>query len=327
MDPYLVLGVDRGASQEEILKAYRSLAAKHHPDKNPDNISESSDKFKQINAAFELISDDQKRKHYDFFGKSHAPTFSFRSRNSVDDIFDNIFSNVFGDQKKSKLRLKISLLEAYLGCSKIVKSEKHKLCDFCKGTGSSSWQPCSKCDNKGFVFTNNGSLRIQTSCSNCNGRGSISLEKCKDCLSKGYTIDYVKDVSVLVPRGIEEGAQIRLANASADGSDLFIVINIEKDLNIFREGKNLIGSMEVPYHILVLGGDINYDLFGTKINIKIRPKTNAGSRIRIKNQGMPNYHNPNLKGDLFIDLKLKMPKTVTKEYEDAILELSKIQLE
>lgn len=327
MDPYQILGVNRNSSQEEILKAYRLLAAKHHPDKNPESPSESAEKFKQICAAFELIGDDQKRKKYDLFGRSHAPTFSFRSRNSVDDIFDNIFSHVFGDQKNSKLRVKISLVEAYLGCSKIVKSEKHKSCESCKGTGSSSWAPCSKCDNKGFVFTNNGPLRIQTSCSNCNGKGSISLQKCKDCLSKGYIVDYVKDVIVLIPQGVEDGSQIRIADSAADGSDLFIVVNIEKDANITREGRNLIGNMEVPYHILVLGGNLDYDLFGTMLNIKIKPRTNAGSRIRIKNQGMPNSLNPNLKGDLFIDLKLKMPKNLTKQHEEIIQELSKIKID
>lgn len=327
MDPYQILGVTRDASQEEILKAYRLLATKYHPDKNPENPTESAEKFKQVCAAFELIGDDQKRKKYDFFGRSHAPTFSFRSRNSVDDIFDNIFSHVFGDQKNSKLRVKISLIEAYLGCSKVVKSEKHKSCESCRGTGSVSWEPCSKCDNKGFVFTNNGPLRIQTSCSNCNGKGSISVQKCKDCLSKGYIVDYIKDVVITIPQGVEEGTQIRMASAAADGSDLFVIVNIEKDLNITRDGKNLIGSTEVPYHILVLGGDIDYDLFGTKIAIKINPKTNAGSRIRIKNQGMPNPSNSKLKGDLFVDLKLKIPKTLTKQHEEIIQELSKIQID
>jgi molecular chaperone DnaJ len=328
-DPYEILGVSKTASQEEILRAYRQLATKYHPDKNLDSPKEAAEKFKEISAAFDLVGDEQKRKQYDFYSSSSFPTFSFRNRNSVDDVFENIFSQFFGDQKNcqnvSKVRIKISLKEAYLGCSKKVNSEKHKTCEACKGTGSSIWEPCSKCDNKGFIITNNGSFKVQVSCANCSGRGSVSVQKCKDCSSKGYVVEFVKEIDIEIPPGIEDGSQIRKAGEAADGSDFFVAVNIEKDQKFIREGRSLVGSLEIPYSTLVLGGEVDYEVFGTNIKIKLVPKINAGSRIRIKNQGMPFVQNPKIKGDLFVDIKLKMPKVISEEHKKLLAKLSKIE--
>lgn len=324
-NPYEVLGVDRKATQEEITSAYRLLATKWHPDKNLDNPKEAAEKFKEIAAAFELLGDELKRKNYDFY-TTQIPTFSFKSRNSVDDIFDNILSQVFGDQKNSgsKVRLKVSLKEVYYGCSKTIKTEKHKFCDYCKGTGSSSWQKCEKCNGQGFIFSNSGNMKIRSSCVNCQGKGSTSVQKCKDCLGKGYSIDSTKDVQIKVPPGIEDGSQIRLAGEAPDGNDLFVVVQVEKDNLFVRDGKILIGSLEVSYPTLVLGGEVVFDLFGKKININIRPKSNAGTRIRIKGEGMPLVQNPSVKGDLFLDIKLKMPESIDKEQEKLLKKLLKI---
>jgi len=328
-DPYEILGVERSATRDDIVKAYRALAIKFHPDKNPENTEEASSKFKEVSEAFEVLSDDNKRHQYDFYGQTQFPSFSFRSRNSVDDVFDNMFSQFFGDQRQaptgSRTRIKISLAESYLGCSKTVKVEKHKSCEACKGTGSSSWSPCPKCDKKGFVFTTNGPMRIQSSCTNCNGRGSTPADRCSGCSGQGYTVDFVRDVVVKIPQGIDDGSQIRLAGEGSDGNDLFLVVNVEKDASFTRHDKFLIGSIEVPYYTLVLGGSAEIDVFGTKIVLNIQPRLNAGSRIRIKNQGMPLPNNPAIKGDLLVDIKLKMPNEITKEHEKVLRRLAKIQ--
>lgn len=326
IDPYATLGVSKSATQDEILKAYRALALKYHPDKNPENPKEASAKFKNVIKAFEIIGDPEKRKSYDFYGSSSFPTFNFRTRNSVDDVFSNIFSQFFGNQKQgsSKIRLKISLTEAYFGCTKKIAIDKNKSCDPCKGTGSILWESCTSCGGRGFVFTGQGPFRIQSPCSFCSARGSVSKQSCKDCNGKGYILDFVKELEIKIPPGIDEGGYIRLAEES-DGNDLYVVVNIEKDRDFVRQDKALIGSMEVPYHKLVLGGDVVFDVFGTKLNIKINPKTNAGARIRIKGQGMPYLQNPSLKGDLFIDLKLKMPKDLSPEYINILDLLAKIE--
>jgi len=329
MDPYSVLGVAKTSSHDEIVKAYRLLATKYHPDKNPDSPREAAEKFKEVSAAFELIGDEQKRQRFDLFGTSNPPpSFSFRSRNSVDNVFDNIFSQFFGEQKSqfggSKVRIKVSLKDVYLGSTKKIKTEKRSLCDPCKGTGSSEWEPCVGCSSKGFIFVNNGPLKIQTSCSVCLGKGSVSKLKCETCKGDGYLVDLVKEVDVKIPAGIADGTQIRLANAAADGNDLFVVVNAEKDDLFSRENKFLVGHVDVSYPVLVMGGEIPYDVFGTKLSIKIPPRTKTGVRLRIKNQGMPLLSDPNIKGDLLVEIRLKMPKELSKPHEKMLSRLLKM---
>jgi molecular chaperone DnaJ len=327
MDPYQVLGVNRKATQDEIARAYRTLAAKHHPDRNPENQQESAAKFKEVTAAFEMIGSEDKRKRYDLYGEQ-PPSFSFRSRNSVDDVFDNIFEHVFGNQKRgpggSKMRVRISLKEAFTGCERTVQAEKHKFCDTCKGTGSSSWEPCHHCSGRGFVIVGSGQMRVQSSCAQCHGRGSLSKTKCDNCQGKGYNVDSVKDVVVRIPPGIDDGSQIRMAGEAADDGDLFVVVNVDRDENFARQDRMLMGGVDVPYHLLVMGGSVSLDLFGVKISVKVPPRTPAGSRVRIKGQGMPFLQNPAVRGDLFVDLRLKMPKSVCKEHEKLLKALAKL---
>ncbi|NBT57179.1 J domain-containing protein [bacterium] len=326
-DPYQVLGVGKDASQEEITRAYRSLATKFHPDKNPQNPSEAAEKFKEISAAFEILGDDKRRRDYDFYS-SGVPSFSFRSRNSVDNVFDNIFSQVFGDQRSpsaSKVRMRVSLAEAYHGCEKTVPVEKHSSCDSCKGTGSSEWNRCAKCEGRGFVMASNGPMKMQVSCSFCQGRGSMSVKKCGGCKGKGYLVDSVRSVEVKIPPGVDEGSHIRLAGEAGDGGDLFVVVSVDKDDKIARKDGFLVGRIEVPYSTLVLGGEEDFSLFGSTLKVRISPRLNAGTRLRIKGQGMPSLHNPSVRGDLLLDVCLKMPGDLTKEHSKAIERLSKIE--
>jgi molecular chaperone DnaJ len=319
-DPYKILGLTKDATQEDIVKAYRNLASKWHPDKNPDNPSESTARFKERSRAFEILGDEQKRRNYDFYGSSNFPSFTFRTRNPVDDIFDNMFSKVFGNQRESRIRVKVSLEEAYFGCSKTVSLEKKGSCSGCKGTGSLKWDSCKKCSGKGFVLTSEGHFRIQAACVNCHGRGSIPSEHCKDCAGKGYVVLSSRQIEISIPPGIEEGSQIKVSDS---GEDLFVLVVLEKNSLISKNERDLFGKIEVPYSKLVLGGDWEYDLFGKKISIKINPMTKTGSRLKIKEQGMPNVHNPQIKGDLFLDVSLKMPDATTKEFEKVLSKLSK----
>lgn len=325
-DPYRVLGVGKDASQEEINKAYRLLATKFHPDKNPQNPSEAAEKFKEISAAFEILGNEQRRRDYDFYS-SGVPSFSFRSRNSVDSVFDNIFSQVFGDQRHpaSKVRVRVSLAEAYHGCDKTVPVEKHRSCGSCKGTGSSEWSRCSKCEGRGFVIASNGPMRMQMSCAFCQGRGSVSVKKCGECKGKGHLIDSVRNVEIKIPPGVDEGNQVRLAGEGSDGGDLFIVVSVDKDESISRQGGFLIGRLEVPYSKLVLGGEEDFNLFGSSFKVKIAPRLNAGTRIRLKGQGMPSLRDSSVRGDLLLDVCLKMPGDMTKEHSKAIERLLKIE--
>jgi len=203
-DPYLVLGVGPDASQEEINKAFRFLAAKHHPDKNPDDKEAAAERFKEVAAAYELLGDSDRRRQYDAYKSGRLSGFGFRSRNSVDDMFDNLFSQFFGKGRPnpsvSKSKIKISLSEAFRGCSKVVKSESHEPCKDCSGTGSSEWARCSHCDGSGFLFTSEGPMKIQTACVQCSGRGSVSKQSCRFCNGRGQVVARLKEVEVNIPQ-------------------------------------------------------------------------------------------------------------------------------
>lgn len=329
MDPYRVLGVDRKAAQDEIAKAYRSLAAKHHPDRNPGNVEEASARFKEVTAAWEMISTEEKRRRHDFYGANPAP-FSFRSRNSVDDVFDNLFSQFFGGPNRqgpgsARSRVRVTLEEAFRGCSRTVKSEGREMCPACTGTGSTQWARCNACGGGGFVFTSDGQMRIQTSCTVCSGRGSTPSQSCGGCNGRGYRIVSEKDVEVAIPAGVEDGTQIRAPGESPNGGDLFVVVSVERHPSISRQGKDLLSHVEVPYTTLVLGGEAKILLFGSEISIKIPRGTRSGARVRLPGQGMPHMQNPSFRGDLFVDLALKVPSKVTKEHESLLQRLAKIE--
>lgn len=328
MDPYKVLGVDRKATQEEIAKAYRSLAAKHHPDRNPDNPAEAAVRFKEVTAAWEMVGTEDKRRRHDFAG--HMPSFSFRSRNSVDDVFDNLFSQFFGGPHgqrpaSARARVKVTLEEAFRGCSRSVKSEGREACSSCTGTGSAQWTKCQACGGSGFVVTSDGHMRIQTSCARCSGRGSTAAQSCAGCNGRGYRIISEKEVEVNIPAGVEDGTQIRVSGESPNGGDLYVVVAVERHPGLERQQRNLLGSVEVPYHALVMGGDARFALFGSEIVVKVPKGTRPGTRVRIPGQGMPHIQNPSARGDLFLDIRLKMPAGVTKEHEKLLSKLAKLE--
>lgn len=327
-DLYKVLGLTPSASREDVHKAFRSLAAKYHPDRNPDNAAEASMMFKEVSAAFEILGDDSKRKQYDMRrdGRWH-PSFSFRSRNSVDDIFNNMFSQFFGDQRPSgsRVRVKVTLEEAYFGCSKKVDVENHQFCESCKGTGASSWEPCVRCAGKGFFAISEGSFNARSSCMDCGGRGSKPKEKCSSCSGRGYELIGSKQMEVNIPPGVDNGFQIRVAGGGHGGEDLFLSVMVDKHENLERRDHFLIGRVDVVYSKLVLGGVEEFDLFGSKISLKIPPRSVPGTKLRMKGKGMPLPQNPELRGDLILELRLKIPVVLTKEYEEILSKLMKIE--
>lgn len=305
-DYHKILGVNKNSSLEEINKAYRNLVIKYHPDKNQDE--QAIEKFKEIQEAYENL-------------KVSKPVFSFNIKNSVDDVFDNVFSKVFGNQKDykiSKVRLKISLEESYRGCEKDIEIEKNNFCENCLGTGGSSWISCKKCNGKGFIYKNE-SITIQSSCSYCSGRGNIIDKKCNNCSGNGFFIGDKKNKTISIPAGISDGTQIRLSGENF-GDDLYVVVNVQKDNLFDRKDDNLICDLEVPYHILVFGGNVNFLIFKESINIKIKPRTRTGSKIFINGLGFPSLDSKN-RGRLQLNINLKLPDKMTKEHKQLIEKL------
>lgn len=259
-DYYSILGLNnKSATQEEISKSYKELALRYHPDKNPDNLKFATEKFKEVQEAFDVLSDDSKKLNYDNFRNS--PFKGFKNRNA-EDIF-RAFSHYFdkNQYEGSKIRIKLSLKEIFEGCDKI--------------------------------------LTI------------YELETAKE-----------KSIIVNIPAGVDENAQIRVPNQGSDGKDLFVVVEIDKNENLKREGRHLFGQIDISYSILILGGSVTYQLFDSNIDIKIRPLTKVGSRIKLKGQGMPILQNPQTRGDLFITVNLKMPKEVGEDYKKLLEKIS-----
>jgi molecular chaperone DnaJ len=325
MDPYRVLGVGRDATQEDISRAYRAMAGRYHPDRNPDDHEVAASMFKEATAAFELIGTAEKRRSYDL--SSRPASFSFRSRNSVDDVFDNLFSQFFGpkggaEQGFSRSRVRVSLAEAYSGCTRKVGFESREACGLCHGTGSTEWSRCSPCGGTGFVVSADGHVRIQTSCSSCSGRGSKPVQSCSPCNGRGYRVSAERSAEVRIPAGVEDGTQIRVAGS--DG-DLFVVVSVDKDPNVSRHKTDLFVSLDVPYSTLVLGGEASVALFGSSISLRVPRGTRAGSRIRVRGMGMPHMRNESARGDLFVEVGLFVPVSLTKDHERLVARLAKIE--
>lgn len=299
-DYYKILGVSQNCTKEDLKKAYRELVLRYHPDKNPNNSQYYSDKFKEIQEAFEFLIKNQKK-------------FEFR-RSDIDDVFDDLFSKFFGDQKdkSSKIRIKISFEESYKGCSKILEIDKYESCGVCKGTGGYLLENCEKC--RGGIVGN-------STCVNCVGKGYNIKIKCDNCLGQGFSNKYKEKIIIDIPPGIEDNAQIRMANKASDGGDLYVIIMVQKDSNLIRESQNIIYNLDVPYSKLVLGGYINFKLFEQPLKIKIKPRTKPGSKIIIKNHGFSLINNMS-RGDLVCNVLLKLPKEITKEYKEIIEKLS-----
>lgn len=312
-DYHSILEVNSDATKEDIEKSYRRLVIKYHPDKNLENQEEFSRKFKEIQEAYEYLINLKDR-------------FNFKSKNSVDDIFDNILSKYFGNQNlnnASRIRIKISLEESYFGCSKQISINENVSCTFCEGTGGLSWFSCKKCSGKGFVYDKD-KLVIQTTCCFCDGKGSVIKEKCDHCRSQGYITTGQKNINVQIPSGIKDGTQIRIQDESLN-DEIYVLVNIEKH-NIFsREKQDLICDLEVPYSTLFLGGKIDFNLFNENIKVNIKPRTKPGSKIIIKNQGFSFMENSNVKGNLIFNIKLKFPKEINKELKDLIGKLEKYE--
>jgi len=310
-----ILGVSSNSSKEEIDQAYRALALKYHPDRNQDNQNYYIAKFKEIQEAYEFL-----------IKTRYNVRFDFKNKNPIDNIFENMFSKFFGNQKNdcSKIRIKISLEEAFHGCVKNILVDKHAFCDNCQGTGGISWEHCERCFGKGFIYDNSDKMVIQTGCSYCFSKGSVIKEKCIDCRGQGFLNLQPKSLDFEIPAGIKDGSQIRIENEGSGGGDLYVIINIEKHSHFKRDDQNLIFDLELFYSTLFLGGKVNFDFFGKDLEVSVKPRTKPESKIIIKNKGLPFMENNNIKGDLILNIKLRFPNS-SKEYNKAIRDLSNLE--
>ena len=353
-DYYEVLGVAKNASEAEIKKAYRQMALKFHPDKNPGDKA-AEEKFKEAAEAYEVVSNPEKRKRYDQFGHQGvgggAAGAGFGGGMNMEDIFSN-FGDIFGGQhpfesffggggsnggrrnaaRGANLRIKVKLTldEIAHGIEKKIKVNKSIPCATCNGSGAqsaSSFQTCSTCHGSGHIrrVTNTilGQMQTTSTCPACNGEGQTIAQKCKTCHGEG--IQHGEDmISINIPAGVGDGMQLSVSgkgNAAPRGGipgDLIIAIEELEDEKLKRDGNNLLYDLYISFADASLGTTVEIPTIEGKAKIKIDPGTQGGRVLRLKGKGLPevnSYH----KGDLLVNINVWTPQHLTAE-EKKILE-------
>lgn len=329
-DYYKVLGVDRNASEQDLKSAYRKLAIKYHPDKNPGN-KEAEQKFKEIAEAYQVLSDADKRKQYDTFGTVDM-NGGGAGFHSATDIFSQIFGSMFGGgspfggfghqmQRGADVmdKITISFQEAYKGCTKNIKIREYTKCNSCKGEGG-TFNVCQTCGGKGMFVRSQGFMTVQQTCPACQGMGKKLINKCNDCKGQGYHSKYIQ-IPISIPAGVDNGSTLRLQGYGKPGKDgngdFYIKINVLSYPGLTRQGDHIIANMELTIQDILCGKDIVYDLFGEKLNIKVNELFDIYKPYKIRGKGFK-Y------GDFIIVFKLKMPnKKLTETQKAKITEITK----
>ena len=350
-DFYEILGLSKGASDDEIKKAYRKLAIKYHPDKNPDDKG-AEEKFKEAAEAYEILSNPEKRQRYDQYG--HAGVGGAASGGgyggggmNMDDIFSQ-FGDIFGGggfgggfgggrsgggrrvMRGSNLRVKVrmNLKEVAKGVEKKLKVNKFVSCHTCKGSGAKSGQleVCRLCNGSGVQVRTQqtflGAMQTQTTCSGCNGEGKTVKDKCKTCNGDGIVREE-EIISINIPAGVAEGMQLSVSgkgNAAPRGGingDLLVLIEEEEDVELKRDGNNLFYDSYVNFADAALGTTVEVPLVEGKAKIKIDPGTQSGKVLRLKGKGLPDVNSYGT-GDLLVNINVWTPQNLTPEEKKAL---------
>jgi molecular chaperone DnaJ len=331
-DYYKILGVTKDSSPEEIKKAFRQLARKYHPDVNPGD-KQAEEKFKEINEAFQVIGNPERKKQYDSGGFDFSSEgFDFRTSGfNFDDLFSDFgFGDIFNifsgnndnnyAQEGSDLRydLEISLEEAFHGINKEIIVPIYIICSDCNGTGSEKGhsKECDNCDGKGKIRTARktpfGQFVSVSTCSKCKGKGKISTKQCSICKGHGRTKKDEK-IELKIPKGVDNGQYLRLEGKGEPGKngglpgDLYIVIHIAKNKKIKRINSDLFIKKKIGLTFAILGGKIIFKIFNKKIKLKIPAGTQSHTKFKVKSHGMP-ILNSFGHGDLFVKIIVDIPK-------------------
>ncbi len=345
-DYYEILGVSKTADQSEIKKAYRKLALKYHPDKNPDN-KEAEEKFKEAAEAYEVLSNADKRKKYDQFGHAGMQGGAdYHNFNNMGDIFEN-FGDIFGDlfgmgghkkQRKSgptpqrghdlSQKISVTLKESYLGCKKDIKLYHYVACDTCSGSGCKSGtkpSSCGSCQGSGSVHYQQGFFTYTQACSSCYGQGFTIPSPCSTCRGQSRLQKHEK-LNINIPAGIYNNAELRVAGKGDAGvfggtsGDLYIVVNIQPDKNYFRRDNDLVTKLTLTYPQLVLGCQIEIEnIDGSQELIKIPKGSPVGKEILIPGKGFPLLRGRG-KGNLIIQTQCDIPTKLNAETKQALLD-------
>lgn len=342
-DYYQTLGVDRGASAEDLKKAYRKLAMQYHPDRNQGDQS-AEKRFKEINEAYEILKDDQRRAAYDRFGHAAFENGGGRGGGGFDfgagfsDIFEEMFGEFMGGRGRgaqssgrgSDLRynLEITLEEAFTGTNNAVRVPTSIACDSCKGSGAESGAGaviCPSCHGQGKVRTQQGFFTIERTCPGCGGAGKVIKDPCKSCGGQGR-VRREKTLQVNIPPGVEDGTRIRLAGEGEAGlrgaapGDLYIFLSLAPHRFFQRDGANIQCRVPIPMTIAALGGTVEVPTIdGSRARLTVPPGTQSGHQFRLKGKGMSVLRSP-ARGDMYIQATVETPINLNKRQVELLRE-------
>ena len=355
-DYYEVLGVGKSADEKEIKKAYRKLAMQYHPDRNPDN-KEAEEKFKEINEAYEVLSDETKRRNYDQFGHEGVNGQGFGgqgfgggfSSGGFEDIFGDIFGDMFGGgfggssrqrrrgpERGADIRQNITIdfEEAAFGKKVSIKINRSEECDKCSGTGAkpgTSKKTCPTCNGTGEVRTVQrtpfGNIASSRPCSTCGAEGEIIESPCDKCHGTGSTRK-VKTIEVDIPAGIDDGQMIKLSGQGEVGSkggprgDLYIVVSIRNHSLFTREGYDVYLEMPVSFSQVALGGEIEVPTLDGKVVYNVPAGTQTGTVFRLREKGIKKLRG-NSRGDQYVKVVVETPKHLSDRQKELLRELAK----
>ncbi len=341
-DYYQTLGVDRRASPEAIKKAYRQMAMKYHPDRNPDNAA-AEQKFKEINEAYDVLKDEEKRATYDRFGHEAfvngagpGPSGFGRGAGGFADIFDEMFGDFMGGRRGGgvqsgadlRYNMEISLEEAFRGKTAQVRVPTSVGCDTCGGSGAaknSAPVTCPSCHGHGRVRAQQGFFTIERTCPTCQGAGRIIENPCGACSGAGR-VHKEKTLQVNIPPGVEDGTRIRLAGEGEAGlrgapaGDLYIFLSIAPHHLFKRNGSDIFCRVPIPMTTAALGGAVEVPVIdGGRAKVTVPAGTQSGQQFRLKQKGMPVLRSQ-ASGDMYIEVMVETPVNLTKQQKDLLRE-------
>ena len=344
-DYYEVLGVERGASDQDIKSAYRKLALKHHPDRNPGN-KDAEDRFKEAAEAYSVLADTDKRHMYDRFGHAGlggaASGFDPNVFTGFEDILGGLgdvfgFGDIFGGtrrrgpQRGADLRydLEITFEESAKGSVTTIQIPRHENCEACHGSGAapgSKPSTCPQCHGRGQLRYQQGFFTVARTCGQCRGTGSIITKPCQTCRGAGR-VQKEKKLTVRIPAGIATGQRMRLSAEGEAGpsggpaGDLYVVIHVQEHQFFHREGNDLFCEIPLNYPTLALGGEIRIPTLDGDEPFTLPEGTQAGATFRLRGRGMPDVSGRG-RGDLLITVKGVTPKKLTKDQRKLLEQLS-----
>ncbi len=343
-DFYEILGVDRGASDRQVADAYRKLAIKNHPDKNPGD-EDAIRRFKEAAEAFEVLGDREKRQLYDRYGHegvSGGPQFQ-----SAGDIFE-AFGDIFGDlgdifggrggrrraRRGADVRcdVTIELAEAARGVTKTIHFQRHESCETCRGSGArkgSKPETCSYCGGHGQVIQSTGFIRLQTTCPACRGQGSVIRQPCDDCRGTGHVAcEVVREVRI--PAGVDSESRLRLESegeaAPGGGArgDCYVFISVRPHPLFQREGQHLICRVPITYAQATLGADVQVPTLDGPENLAIPAGTPSHEIFKLRGRGLPDPRRRGT-GDLLVEVYIDVPRQLSARHEEVLRELAELE--